>query len=114
MAKYILIRLINGTEYYVNQKQQVIAKVDGLSGKKTQYEASSSWIIKGMWFKKLFGGKDVIDLLQFITDVELGNVKYQDKKGNWRYGIAEVHQGTEILHEPLADVGVMFVQLRDD
>ncbi len=114
MAKYILIRLISGTEYYVNQKQQVIAVVDGLTGKKTMYEPSNDWIIKGMWFKKMFGGKDIIDLLQFITDVELGNVKYQDKKGNWRYGVAEEHRGTEILHEPLADVGVMFVQLRED
>ena len=114
MAKYILIRLINGTEYYVNQKQQVMAVVDGLTGKKTQYEPSFDWIIKGMWFKKMFGGKDTIDLLQFITDVELGNVKYQDKKGQWRYGVHETHRGVDIYHEPLADVGVMFVQLRDD
>lgn len=114
MAKYILIRLINGTEYYVNQKQQVMAKVDGLSGKKTNYSPSNDWTIKGMWFKKMFGGKDVIDLLQFITDAELGNVKYQDKKGNWRYGIAEAHHGSEIYQEPLADLGIMFVQLREE
>lgn len=114
MAKYILIRLINGTEYYVNQKQQVFAVVDGLTGKKTNHDPSFEWTIKGMWFKKMFGGKDVIDLLQFITDVELGNVKYQDKKGAWRYGVCEQHHGTDIYHEPLADVGVMFVQLREE
>lgn len=114
MAQYILIRLIDGTEYQINRKQQVIAVIDGLTGKKTQYEPSNDWTIKGMWYKKMFGGKDIIDVLQFITDAELGNVKYQDKKGAWRYGLAEVHHGTEILHEPLADKGVMFVQLRDD
>ncbi|MBR1737795.1 MAG: hypothetical protein IJ736_12390, partial [Firmicutes bacterium] len=105
MAKYILIRLINCTEYYVNQKQQITAVVDGLTGKKTRYEPSNDWIVKGMWFKKLFGGRDIIDILQCITDVELGNVKYQDKKGNLRYGISEVHTGAEINREPLQDVG---------
>ena len=114
MAKYIIIRLINGNEYHINQKQQVIAVIDGLSGKKTKYEPSNDWTIKGMWFKKMLGKKDVIDVLQFITDAELGNVKYQDKKGAWRYGVVESHHGTDIYHEPLADVGVMFVQLRED
>ena len=74
MAKYILIRLINGTEYQINQKQQVIAVIDGLTGKKTQYEPSNDWTIKGMWYKKMFGGKDIIDVLQFITDAELIDV----------------------------------------
>ncbi len=114
MAKYILISLINGTEYHVNQKQQVMTIIDGLTGRKTRYEPSSDWTIKGVWYKKVFGGRDVIDLLQFITDVELGNVKYQDKKGNWRYGITELHHGVEINHEPLEDKGIMFVQLKDE
>lgn len=114
MAKYILVRLINGTEYYVNQKKQVMFKVDGMTGKKTNYTPSSDWVIEGVWTKKLFGGRDEIDLLQFITDAEMGQVKYQDKKGNWKYGVYEVHHETRIYQEPLSDLGISFVQFREE
>lgn len=114
MAKYILIRLIDGTEYYVNQKKQVIGKLEGLTGKKTTIAPDSSWTINGVWYKKMLGKKETIDLFQFVTDVELGNVKYQDKKENWRFGIEENHHGQTIYMEPLSDYGVSFVQLRED
>lgn len=114
MAKYILIRLINGTEYFINQKKQIMAKVDGMTGKKNNYEPTSDWTIQGVWFKKMFGGRDEMDILQFITDAEMGQVKYQDKKGNWKYGIHENHHGTNIYQEPLSDFGVSFVQFREE
>lgn len=91
-----------------------MSKVDGMTGKKSNYEPSSDWVIEGVWYKKAFGGKSTIDILQFITDAEMGNVKYQDKKGNWKYGVSENHHGTKILQEPLSDVGVSFVQLREE
>lgn len=114
MAKYILVRLINGTEYYINQKKQVMSKVDGMTGKKTNYTPSVDWIIQGVWTKKLFGGREEIDLLQFITDAEMGQVKYQDKKGNWKYGVYEIHHDTKIYQEPLSDLGISFVQFREE
>ena len=114
MAKYILIRLIDGTEYYVNQKKQVMGKLDGLTGKKTNITPDSSWVINGVWYKKLFGGKETIDLFQFLADIELGNVKYQDKKEQWKYGIDETHHGQSIRMEPLSDFGVSFIQLREE
>lgn len=114
MAKYVLIRLIDGTEYYVNQKKQVIGKLEGGTGKKTYIDPDPSWTIHGVWYKKLLGGKDTIDLFQFVTDVELGHVKYTDKKDNWKYGIHETHHGVNLLMEPLSDFGVCFVQLRED
>ena len=114
MAKYILIRLIDGTEYYLNQKKQVYSTVDGLTGKRTNIEPSSNWTIEGFWHKKLLGGKAVIDMFEFLTSLELGSVKYQDKKGNWKYGVQEMHHGSLVQHEPLADHGVSFVQLRDE
>lgn len=114
MAKYILIRLIDGTEYYVNPKKEVIGKMEGLTGKTTNIEPSSDWKIDGFWYKKMLGRKETVDLFQFLTDVELGQVKYQDKKENWKYGVAEVHHGRDLFLEPLSDFGVTFVQLRED
>jgi hypothetical protein len=114
MAKYILIRLIDGTEYYVNQKKQVFAKIEGLTGKRTNVEPSSSWTIEGFWYKKLLGGKAVVDMFEFLTNIELGNLKYQDKKDRWKYGVQEVHHGSVLQQEPLTDYGVSFVQLRED
>ncbi|GEM_PF-3569664 len=114
MAKYIIVRLIDGTEYYLNQKKQVYSKVEGLTGKRTNVEPSSDWTIEGFWYKKLFGGKDVVDMFEFLTNLELGNLKYQDKKERWKYGVQEVHHGSVIQQEPLSDYGVSFVQLRED
>jgi hypothetical protein len=114
MAKYILIRLIDGTEYYVNQKKQVYAKVEGLTGKRVNVEPSNGWTIEGFWYKKLFGGKSVVDIFEFLTNIELGNMKYQDKKEHWKYGVREERNGTVIEQEPLTDYGVSFVQLREE
>ncbi len=114
MAKYILVRLIDGTEYYVNQRKQVYSKVDGMSGKRTNVEPSADWTVEGFWYKKMFGGKDFVDMFEFLTNIELGNLKYQDKKDRWKYGVHEVQHGTVIEREPLSDYGVSFVQLRED
>ena len=114
MAKYILIRLIDGTEYYLNQKKQVYSVIDGKTGKRNNLEPSNDWTVEGFWYKKLFGGKDFVDMFEFLTNLELGNLKYQDKKDRWKYGIQEDRRGSVIQQEPLADVGVSFVQLRED
>lgn len=114
MAKYIIVRLIDGTEYYLNQKKQVYAKVEGLTGKRTNVEPSNDWTIDGFWYKKLFGGKAVIDMFEFLTNLELGNMQYRDKKEKWKYGTQEVRHGAVIQQEPLSDYGVCFVQLKED
>ncbi len=112
--KYILIRLIDGTEYYLNQKKQVYARIEGLTGKRTNVDPSDDWTIEGLWFKKMFGAKAVLDIFECLTQIELGSFKYHDKKENWKYGIQELRHGTVIQQEPLSDHGVAFVQLREE
>jgi hypothetical protein len=53
-------------------------------------------------------------MFEFLTNLELGNLKYQDKKERWKYGVQELRNGTVIQQEPLSDYGVSFVQLRED
>ncbi len=114
MAKYILIRLIDGSEFYLNQKKQVFAKIDGLTGKRTNVNPSNDWFVEGFWYKKLMGGKSLMDMFEFLTNIELGNLKYRDKKERWKYGVQENHHGSIVQQEPLSDYGVCFVQLRDE
>lgn len=111
MAKYILIRLIDGSEYYVEQNKCVAASLDPNTGKKSYKTPGADWIIHGVWYQKLFG-KGYIDLISFVTDVNLGKVRYEDKKG-WKYGIHETRDGKERIMEPLSDYGIAFLKMVD-
>lgn len=111
--KYIIIRLIDGTEYYVNQSRCVVGRLDAFTGKKESFEPRSSWTVKGVWHNKLFGKKAEIDLFDFLNECITGHVVFEDKKG-WKYGIIQVKDGKEEYMGPLCDYGISFIKLEEN
>ena len=114
MSKCIVIRLIDGSEYFVNPSKNkcVIAMIDAYTGKKTRYEPDNSWIIHGVWYNKLFG-KGTIELNEFVKELTLKGIHYSDKKGKWKYGIHETHDGVEKMVAPLDDYGISFIRVEE-
>lgn len=110
--KYMIIRLIDGTEYYVNSNKYVIGKLDAYTGKREDFEPDGKWIVKGVWHHKMFGKKAVIDLFDFLNECITGHIVFEDKKG-WKYGIYQFKDGNEEYLGPLSDYGISFIKLEE-